>query len=291
MKKVRFLILMGGTAIGLLLAGYLHFRLVQRTEVLRMTHREQAEKIAAQRHDLDELTKRVDAARTRYRSLLQETAGKELRGVVVKPTDPAPAAQPDALGARIAAVPALRQAAIQAYVDDRRLAFGGLLKRLGLSTAQIERFDGIQAEYQNRMLDLAATASEQRLAPNSPEIGAQRAEIRKWEDGAYRDLFDTAYPQWISEVSNLGSRQVVNSIVQSTFSGSGALAGPQADQLTALLDHHKSVENGRTQYDWEGIFRAATPLLSAEQLDGFKSGVEYYLANAQMTVIATNARK
>jgi hypothetical protein len=116
-------------------------------------------------------------------------------------------------------------------------------------------------------------------------------EIRKWEDEAYRDLFGAAYPQWIEELQNLSSRQVVNSIVQSTFSASGALSGAQADQLTALLVRNKSTENGRIRYDWESILREAAPVLTPEQLDGFKSGVEFTIATAEMNLLASNSMR
>lgn len=291
MKKPPGSLLTGSVAAAILLAIFLHFNLARRTAEQRLANVASSEKIEAQRRTLDLLRHQVDDADKRYRSLLDHVAGEASGSGVDVPTNPAPLLQANARNARIGSSPELRQASVQAYVDDQKVAYGGLLKKLGLTPKQLDRFNAIQAEAQTRRLDFAVAVSEGRIAPNSPESAAFQTEAQKWEEDGLRDLFGPAYVQWTGQLQNLRSRRLVSEIVQHTFSYSGALSRAQADQLTVLLDSHKQTENGRTSYDWDGIFREATPILTPEQLDGFKSGVEHRLVSTQMNAIAASATK
>lgn len=175
--------------------------------------------------------------------------------------------------------------AVKAYVNDQKLKFSGILTKLGLTPEQRKAFDAIQAEYEERTLDLAAQAQERHLAATDPDLAVQRQQLVQSQETEYQNLFGPAYAEWKQDNETLPEHLAMAQIAQLALSSAGAFAKNQVDQLAEIMAVNKrpgvqpSVAAG---YDWDAIVDQATVILNQEQTEFFKTGVELLLAQSRM---------
>lgn len=190
----------------------------------------------------------------------------------------------------IAENPRIRSMAVQAYVSQRRLDFAGLFKRLGLAEAQRLKFDEIQAQHEQGLLDLAAGAAKQGIDAGDPGLADLKAELARTRDGQLQSLFGPSFGAYGDAEAAMDARRRVNQLLQQNLQGPGALEPATADRLTAIVASHRT--EGRqpdadpTGYDWEAILGQAGSILSPAQMDGMRTSVAYLQAQAQMQRIA-----
>ena len=195
----------------------------------------------------------------------------------------------------IAGNPELRKMSVEVYVDQRRLAFAGLLKRLGFTDEQRQRFDQIQAEYQQGQLDLALAASAQGWDRTDPSLAALRAQLVQRQATETQDLFGANASQWTAANRALGVQQFVSDIMQENIQGAAALNGAVADSLTQILlnnqlrEHAGQLDVDPTGYDWDAVLNQARAVLTAQLFEGLKSSLNYYRARTAMAMIASKA--
>jgi hypothetical protein len=192
----------------------------------------------------------------------------------------------------VAKDPELRKLSVGAFVKQRRVVFAALLKALGFSSEQLRRFDAIQAEYEEGLLDMAVAAEQQGWRTDDPRLSSIRAQLTSAMNGQCDQLFGPAKDQWKEANRLLGPRQVVNQIIQQNLQGIGALDKATADRLTAILATNRGGSTPSapgaepTGYDWNVVLPQAEGILTPAQFQGFKTSVDYYRAQAQMSGLA-----
>jgi hypothetical protein len=183
-----------------------------------------------------------------------------------------PSAKPDPVAERttmIARDPQLRQLSVQAYVSQLRMNFHGLLHRLGLTPGQLNSFDAIQAEYQQGMLDLAASMMDQGITAPKAAAGL-RKQLTDTRDARLRELLGDSYRDWVEANRTQGARSNVNQLLQQSFDAGGPVDGAQSEKLVAIVAKHQIPKSGG-RFDWTAIRAETAQVLSGPQLEAFNS--------------------
>jgi hypothetical protein len=233
------------------------------------------------------LLARLAADHARLRALMTVPAEQAERPARSKPAPPPVAnLSGEARLAKIGGNPQLRELDIKAYVAGQRLKYG----RLGLTSEQLQKFDAIQAEYEGRVLDLAMETQDGHLAPNDPALAAKRQQIAQMQDAELQRLFGPAYAQWKEDNVVPPERLLVAQVAQLSLGGAGIFPDNQIGQLTSIIVANKRAGTYATMaaaYDWDAIAAQATAVLNSEQDEGFKNGLEIFLAESRMREFTT----
>lgn len=176
----------------------------------------------------------------------------------------------------------LHRLQVQAFVSEQRLRFAALLKRLGFTSEQLQKFDGIHAAYQQAMLESPSTVSARQLA-------------RATGEAALRELFGPNFDQWVAANRDQPARAIVEQVVRQTFQGSGALTTSQADELTAIVARHRlapAKETGAASpgYDWDQIIVGARAILADRQMDDFITAIDFRRTSEKMSAMAAKKK-
>jgi hypothetical protein len=179
--------------------------------------------------------------------------------------------------------PELRRLQVQTFVNEQRLRFAELLKRLHFTSEDRQAFDRIHGAYQQAMVD-------------NTQTDAARQQARQARDTQLQELFGANYDQWIEANRHEPARAIVAQIVQQTFQSSGALTTAQADELTRIVAQHRippSKETGARQfhYDWDQIITDAHSLLADRQREAFITAIEYRRASEAMSAMAAKQKQ
>lgn len=207
-------------------------------------------------------------------------------------TESTPAAAPNSNAARIktseiAENPALRAKRVQAFVGERRMIFAGFLHGLGFTPEQLARFDAIQAEYEQGMLDVAGSEAAHRIE-NSRSLAPLRQQLTDARDAQLETLFGPAYPGWQEANRMLGPRTAVAQLLEQTFQSAGPVDRSHAEQLIATVARHTTSES-TAERDWNAIATDAATVLSGAQLEAFQTACAMRQAEARMRVVAAHA--
>ncbi len=181
----------------------------------------------------------------------------------------------------IADDPKLRQLSVQAYVGQLRMTFDGLLHRLGLTPDQLRSFDAVQSEYQQAMLDLAASMKEQGMADPKAAAGL-RKQLTDARDAHLRELFGDSYRDWEEANRTQGARSNVRQLLQQSFEAGGPVDSAQSEKLIGILAKHQIPKSGG-RYDWAAIREETPQLLSGPQLEAFNSATSVKELSDRMT--------
>lgn len=223
---------------------------------LTTAERQRAEKIAATRTRL--------AERRKSTAIAENTA----------PARTEVSASSGPTGGRMSSISeseTLRELRVRAFVGQERLKFAAVLRQLGLTVEQLTRFDRIEAEYQEAVLDLTSAAKAEGVT-NPKEIASVGRDIAATRDARLRELLGEGYAVWEEASRDLGARQTVAELLQQTFQSSGAPEIAQVDALTAIMKRRAQAETG-ARYDWDGIAADAANVLSGPRLEAFRAAV------------------
>jgi hypothetical protein len=173
----------------------------------------------------------------------------------------------------------LREWQLQAYISEQRLRYARFLKRLALTSENLQTFDRIQGAYRQVTADPSQSA-------------AARQQALQTRDDKLEVLFGDKYEQWQEAQRNEPARSVVAQIVQQTFQGSGALTTAQAEELESIVAQHRlpaapGLGRNHAGYDWDQIVAEARPLLADQQQKDFLVAIEYRRASEQMSAMAS----
>jgi hypothetical protein len=200
---------------------------------------------------------------------------------------PAPA-QPSRMQV-IARDPALHELYVRAYVNQRDLAFAGLLKKLAFTPEQRRTFEEIQARFQEGLLDCAEIGETNGSdSPDSRRREAQR-QVVAVQDAQLAELFGPSLEQWKEANRTLGSRELVAQIVQLNLQGAEAYDAPSTERLAAILANHRarsSPSPGSLGYEWDAILPQAQAALTPSQWEGFKTSVLQLRTQAKVNALA-----
>lgn len=195
----------------------------------------------------------------------------------------------------IARNPELRQLQVRIRVHEQRLAFAALLHELRFTPEQLARFDRLQAEYEEALLDAAIAADAQGWAPGDPRAALARRALAERRDARRREELGIDDAPWSEFARAAGARQVVHVIAQQTLQGEAPLDPGAAGQLVRiLLESHDAAlalapGSDRTGYDWAKVYANASATLAPAQFQPVKTTVEWY--RAQMELSAWVARR
>ncbi|HWA08861.1 MAG TPA: hypothetical protein VG838_05270 [Opitutaceae bacterium] len=275
------------------LAIFRHWTTGTRMAQLAEEKRRESRQLQLRDEEAAGLLARIASDHARLRTAMSAPVAQTRQPVKIAPAPTAAAgAAGNARNARIAGDPRLREMDVKVYVDGQKLKFGAALARLGLTPEQRQKFDDIQAEYEEHFLDMAADAEERHLAVSDPVLTSQRRQLSLTQEAECQALFGPAYGQWKEETSAPPERGLVAQIAQKALSGAGALAESQVGPLTDIVVANKrpgvssSLAAG---YDWDAIVGQATVALSPEQAESFKTAIELVLAESQMSAMAKAA--
>lgn len=246
-------------------------------EVVRL----QAE-AAETRRLTDDTFRQVADARDELQALLAAHANRSVShapaATGASPADGTPSPK------KVATAPSeeLRRLQVQAFVSNQRLRFGALLKRLGFTPEQLQKFDRIHAAYQYALLE-------------SPQPEGARQLALETRDAALLELFGAASDQWIAANREQPARAIVEQIVQQTFQGSGALTASQADELTHIVAQHrlppsKETDPASASYDWNQIIAAARSILADRQMEDFVTAIDFRRTVEKMAALAAKKK-
>jgi hypothetical protein len=265
-------------AVATLVAGLYHWQ-SRRTRARLDAERSGAEAAAAHARRLAaESSRQVVAARDELQALL---AARASRPASPAATNAAPKPAP-VKSAPASVEPEVRRLQVQAFVSEQRLRFAALLKRLGFTGEQLQRFDRIHAASQDVLLD-----------PAQSEWARQQA--RQARDAQLKDLFGPSHDAWLDAQRSQPARAVVAEIVRQTFQSSGALTTAQADELARIVGQHRVVPPpgpaaGPARYDWDRIIADARSILADRQMHDFIAAVEFRRASEQMVALAAKRK-
>jgi hypothetical protein len=286
--KSRSLLILAAVALAGL-AAYWHVTVNARLAPLDRSGAQASRKRQQTDAEIAGLLARIASDHARLRALMTgpaEPAKPPARSEVATP--PAASLSGDARMAKIGGDPQLRELDIKAYVDSQRLKYG----KLGLTAEQLQKFDAIQAEYEGRVLDLAIETQAGHLAPNDPALAAKRQQIAQMQDAELQELFGPAYAQWKEDNIVPPERMLVAQVAQLALGGSGNFPDNEVGQLTSIVMTNRRPGTYPTMaasYDWDAIAAQATAILNPEQDEGFKNGIEIFLAESRMRELTAKA--
>jgi hypothetical protein len=188
----------------------------------------------------------------------------------------------------IADTPDLRELRVRAYVGERQLMFAGLFHQLGLTAEQLQRFDAIQAEYQQSILDLASTAKAQGIT-NGNDLAPTRKELVDARDAQLRELFGASYPAWEEANRTQGAHVMAGQVIPQIFQSTGPLDNTQSEQLIAIFAKHPLPGSG-SGYDWNAIAKDASGVLTGQPLEALRTAISFWQLSDQMYAIASKRR-
>ena len=134
----------------------------------------------------------------------------------------------------IASDPKLRATYLASYRDGLDTQYGLLIRILGLSPAGEARFKQLMADREANALQVAATAADQGLDPNDPEMKALSNQLNR---SNWTDLKQLIGPTGMSELRQFWSEWPIVTLVQN-FGGNipgSTLTVSQAQQLLPVL--------------------------------------------------------
>ena len=249
-----------------------------RLDGLRRNARSLEQEIAAIRAKQPALRQVRDASQATGGAAAARTTNT--RRAPAKPT----ASTSQARTATIAMTPELRQLRVRAFVGEQRLAFADVLHRLALTPPQLQRFDAIQAEYQEAELDLAGSASAAGVT-NPKELASLRRQLSTTRDAALRDLFGTNYAAWQEANRTQGIRATVGELLEQAFPSTGPIDNAQTEALTALVTRHARSGNGG--YDWNAIDAELPAIVPGAPSAALKEAVALKRLSDQMHTLTT----
>jgi cell wall-associated NlpC family hydrolase len=241
------------------------------------------------------LQQEIDATRAKLESLRKPASSvaksKKTPATSAPTKAPASAAADDSpvlvQQAVLADIPDLRQLRVRAYVGERQLMFAGLFHRLGLTPEQLQRFDSIQAEYEQGILDLASSAKTQGIT-NGTGLGPVRQELADARDTQLREVFGSSYPAWEEASRAQGARVMAGQLIAQTFQSTGPLDNSRTEQLIAIFAHHPGASD--EPYDWKAIAKDASGILTGQQLEALQTAISFWQLSDQMNAIASKRR-
>jgi hypothetical protein len=263
---------------------FVHFKITDATAHRAM----ETAKVDAQ---TAELARQVEAVGREAAAARQKLAAMQASAAIALTVNKPAASTPAPGEAKMLALakdPELRRLHVQAFVNQRRLAFAGFLKKSGAPPETQSRFDAINANYQQGLLDSALMAAAQEWRPNDSRLSALRSQLTADRNAQCEALFADDREGWVAASRTLGAREVVNQIIQQNVQGAGGYGEFLADQLTQMLAKNRldpaaaATTTDPTGYDWDAALKSAASILSPAQLDGFRTSVTYYQAQARM---------
>ena len=234
--------------------------------------------LSQQRDSLDARIYRTAAeVSARHRQCLRLQAA-----LMDEQTRPRPAAS--AAGAawedRITAVLATNPKAFDVYLEGYhtglRQQFGPLYRSLGLSPAQIDKFEDLMTEHEEIALSLRAAALAQgEESPTGAVAGLQEQEDERLRAAQISLLGNDGYGQWQSFERVRPVWPLVDEIASYVALTPAPLTGAQAAQLLQILaGASQGYRQGgqaspdRAQIEWNEVLRQAPAVLSQNQLAG-----------------------
>ena len=165
----------------------------------------------------------------------------------------------------------------RAGLPDR---FGAIYARLGMSPAQIDRFEELSTAHEGEIMDLRAAAEAQGLPDDDPGIAAMRQQSNR----DYRTAITTLAlslgltPSRLEQENNLA-----NGALESVLGGVASLAAlspapmtyAQAGQLAPILAAANTAASpgaiDRSTIDWDKVLPQAAAILPAPQVQALQA--------------------
>lgn len=220
------------------------------------------------------------ARRAGLESALADAAAKQDRLKASLAASPARPPTPRELMLNDPTLQAMWLAARQARLSRN---YSLLYQRLGLTPAQIDRFQAAMTKHEEQMMDLAAIAEKQ--DPESrAAVNALRKKAAQELDAVLQDILGADGRQRLTDYDRAGAmRAIVGSIAGTAAMEGIPLSPTQAEQLTAILGSaaKRNPSSGSVDLstvNWDAVDAEVQRLLSPQQLAVFRrSRVEYTL--------------
>jgi hypothetical protein len=291
-RIIVLVVLLGGV---FLATGY-DLQLRHRIDAASAEQTAVATRLAAATHNNDSLEQEIVALRAKAAALRRPARTSNPSTATARKSsdqksDSAPPADTSATRISITAIadtPDLRQMRVRSYIGERRLMFAGVLHQLGLTAEQLQRFDAIQAEYQQGLLDVTSSAREQKLTSPSG-LGALRKQLAENRDAQLRDLFGASSDAWDEASRTQIARVVVGQLLGQSYPAAGPVDGSQTEKLIAIVARHP-LPGSSNGYDWNAVAADAASVLSGSQLDALKTALSFRQLTDQLQTIAAKKR-
>jgi len=188
--------------------------------------------------------------------------------------------------------PAFEAAVISNYRASLRPMFAALYQQLGLTPAQVQRFEDVLTDLKRANFDVAASAVDQGMTPNDP---------------ALKDLYSTNLTEAVTDLQGIATAQQVADYAknyQKTKPGRDVVSQlatplaytdtPLTPQQSALMIQLISAHANSTTgvIDWSSVMAQAPGVLSLAQismLSAVQAKIQYKQAYSQATSNGNNA--
>lgn len=181
----------------------------------------------------------------------------------------------------------LRRLRMRTFVAEQRLKFDAILRQLRLTPAQLAKFDEIEAQFQESVLD-AAGPSKARGAADRGDVAVSRQEVAAMHDARLRELFGDNYDAWQEARRTQGVRATADELLGQAFQGSAVIEASQAQALVGLLERHGRSSAGR--YDWERVAADAAGIFTGAQLDALRTALALRTLTEKMNAVSGGRR-
>lgn len=174
--------------------------------------------------------------------------------------------------------PEFQQLAVRAARIGARVDYAGLLRRLNLTPAQLDRFAALVADYAGTSMDLAGARSGLGLAADDPALAAETARQERLFQSQLGEIIG---PQGLAEYlrfeADLGMRRLLSSLAENVYYTEAPLSTVQSAQLTAIVARYFP---GLTNLDprwridpaaWESVLREVRAVLPPTQVAALAS--------------------
>ena len=187
----------------------------------------------------------------------------------------------------LAADARLRNLYLKSFRANLILRFGPMYQNLGLSQAQIDKFEDLTTDHEGERMEIRAAALAQGLAPADPSVVTLQAR----SDDQYRAALTAALgadlsPQ-LDQIDRTQPAQTLVANIAGMVPGASApLTQAQGSQLIQILaDASPSYQAGGKPdphtINWDEASVRATAILSGPQLQAFNAEAQFYRLGAE----------